>query len=119
MIIAQGRLRHASSIADLRGMARPATHVVSPRPDALAALAASEGWASEPLDDGLLVSGRTAAEVGARAHAAGLELHRLSPRDVDLEAIFFDLTRADGAPGGGGPGAGVVHGAAAAAGGAR
>ena len=33
----------------------------------------------------------TAPEIGARAFAAGLELHELVPRDVGLEDIFLRL----------------------------
>jgi ABC-2 type transport system ATP-binding protein len=33
-----------------------------------------------------------AGEVGARAFAAGLELHELAARDVGLEGIFLRLT---------------------------
>lgn len=93
VIIAQGRLRHASSLAELRTRATPAAHVVTPRPDALATLAAERGWVVSQEETGVLVDGATAAEVGAAAHAAGIELHELVRRDVDLEALFFELTR--------------------------
>ena len=95
VIIAQGRLRHASTLAELRTRATPAAYVETPRPEALAALAADRGWTTGPDGDrpGVLVDGASAAEVGAAAHAAGLELHELVRRDVDLEALFFELTR--------------------------
>ncbi|WP_436701726.1 ABC transporter ATP-binding protein [Nocardioides sp. BYT-33-1] len=93
VIIAQGRLRHASSLAELRTRATPAAYVVAPRPDAVRALAADRGWDTAPDGGGLVVDGASAAEVGAAAHAAGIELHELVRRDVDLEALFFELTR--------------------------
>ena len=93
VIIAQGQLRHASTLAELRQRATPAAYVVSPNPDALAALAADRGWSTEREREGLLVDGATSAEIGAAAHAAGIELHELVRRDVDLEALFFELTR--------------------------
>ncbi|MBM0125005.1 ABC transporter ATP-binding protein [Pimelobacter simplex] len=97
VIIAEGRLRHASSLAELRTRATPAAYVVAPRPDVLTALAADRGWSATSDGDGLVVDGATAAEVGAAAHAAGIELHELVRRDVDLEALFFELTRPEGA----------------------
>ncbi|WP_408896684.1 ABC transporter ATP-binding protein [Nocardioides sp. R1-1] len=93
VVIADGRLRHASSLAELRTRATPAAYVVAPRPEALAALAADRGWTTSRDGEGLAVEGATAAEVGAAAHAAGVELHELVRRDVDLEALFFELTR--------------------------
>ena len=53
----------------------------------------------------LLVRDVSAAEVGAAAFAARVELHELSPRDVDLEDIFLELTsgHADRTAGGGRP----------------
>ena len=95
VVIAQGRLRHASSIADLRSQATPAAYVETPGRTALDALAAERGWTVQPDGDGVYVDGATAAEVGAAAHAAGIELHQLVRRDVDLERLFFELTRPD------------------------
>jgi ABC-2 type transport system ATP-binding protein len=93
VVISHGRLRHASSLADMRAMARPVTYVESPRPDALAALAADRGWTTQPSGAGLAVEGVAAAEVGGAAHGAGIELHQLVSRDADLESVFLELTR--------------------------
>jgi ABC-2 type transport system ATP-binding protein len=95
VVIAQGRLRHASTLAELRTRATPAAFVAAPRPDQVSALASARGWTVASEDGGLLVDGASAAEVGAAAHAAGIELHELVRRDVDLEALFFELTRAE------------------------
>jgi len=98
VIIAQGRLRHASPLADLRTRATPSAYVVAARPDGLVALAADRGWTTTPDGEGILVDGATAADVGAAAYGAGLELHELVRRDVDLEAVFFELTRPEDRP---------------------
>jgi ABC-2 type transport system ATP-binding protein len=93
VIIAQGRLRHASSLAELRSQATPSAYVESPRADAVAAVAADRGWTASSEGAGLLVEGATAAEVGAALHGAGIELHQLVRRDTDIERLFFELTR--------------------------
>ena len=96
VVIAQGRLRHASPLAELRSRALPATYVESPRLDAMAALAAERGWPTASDATGLLVEGASAAEVGGAAYGAGIELHQLVTRDADIEAIFFELTKPEG-----------------------
>ncbi|WP_435770135.1 ABC transporter ATP-binding protein [Nocardioides sp. SYSU DS0651] len=93
VIIAQGRLRHASSLTSLQSRATPATYVEAPDLEAVTRLAADRGWAATPDGTGLLVDGAASAELGGAAHAAGIELHQLVRRDVDLEALFFELTR--------------------------
>ncbi|TYL45735.1 ATP-binding cassette domain-containing protein [Nocardioides sp. BGMRC 2183] len=98
VIIAQGRLRHASSLTALREQASPATYVVAPDAAALADLARSHGWRTVPERDGLVVDGATAPEIGAAAYRSGLELHELTRRDVDIEELFFRLTRATPVP---------------------
>ena len=93
VIIAGGRLVHASSLAGLADLAEPETYVESPDAEALTRLAADRGWATRPEGDGLVVTGVAAAEVGAAAYACGLELHQLASRGVGLEDVFFRLTR--------------------------
>ncbi|ABL80415.1 MULTISPECIES: ATP-binding cassette domain-containing protein [unclassified Nocardioides] len=92
VIIADGRLVHASSLADLAGLAAPETYVQSPEEQALADLCRSRGWPARPDGAGLVVTGVLAAEVGAAAYAAGLELHQLASRGVGLEDVFLRLT---------------------------
>ena len=92
VIIAAGRLVHASSLADLAGLAAPETYVESPDPAAVERLCATHGWAARPADRGVLVGGVTAAELGAAAFAAGIELHQLANRGGDLEDVFLRLT---------------------------
>ena len=101
VIIARGRLVHASSLAELEALAEPSVRVTSPDVAGLQRLIMAAGWADqvEPAvvgQEGVAVIHRvTAPEIGARAFAAGLELHELVPRDVGLEDIFLRLVGED------------------------
>jgi len=103
VIIARGRLVHASSLAELAALAEASVQVTSPDAAGLDALIARAGWSDrlEPSagrPPGTAVLHRVAArEIGARAFAAGLELHELTTRDVGLEGIFLQLV-GDAAP---------------------
>jgi len=103
VIIAGGRLVHASSLGDLARLARPRVRVTSPDAAGLAALVDRAGWTRTAPDE----PGRadltdvTAAAVGAAAFAAGVELHELSSRDAGLEGLFLELVGTG--PGTGGP----------------
>lgn len=95
VIIANGRLRHASSLAELAALARPATRISSPDVAGLAELVDRFGWRpvtrfSEP--GVAVVSDHQPAEVGAAAHRVGLELHELASSGRSLESLFFALT---------------------------
>ena len=92
VIIAQGRLVHASSLEDLAHLAAPETYVESPDPAAVSRLCEERGWPARPADRGLLVGSATAADVGAAAYGAGIELHQLASRGGDLEDVFLRLT---------------------------
>ncbi|HEX7537134.1 MAG TPA: ATP-binding cassette domain-containing protein [Dermatophilaceae bacterium] len=105
VIIARGRLVHSSSLAELAALAEPSVRVTSPDAAGLRRLITAAGWDDrvEPAiagQPGVAVIHRvTAPEIGARAFAAGLELHELVPRDVGLEDIFLRLVGEDaGAP---------------------
>jgi ABC-2 type transport system ATP-binding protein len=98
VVVARGRLVHASSLEELAALAETETYVVSPDAGALRRLCEQRGWAAEPEADGVRVRGVAAAEVGRAAHEAGLELHQLTTRGADLEQVFLRLT-SDGAPG--------------------
>ncbi len=95
VIIARGRLVHASSLADLAALAAPATYVESPDADALDRLVGQHQWAAEVTGGGRTLRGIDAARVGAAAHAAGIELHQLVSRGTDLEDVFLRLTADD------------------------
>ena len=97
IIIARGRLVHASPLAELAALAEPSVRITSPDAAGLDALIASADWTDqlEPAaarGAGTAVIRRVGArEVGARAFAAGLELHELAAHDVGLEGIFLRL----------------------------
>lgn len=96
VVIARGRLVHASSLADLASLAAPSTYVVAPDLPGLTALCAARGWSSTRSGAGLSVE-VDAAALGGAAHAAGLELHQLATRGTDLEDVFLRLVEAEGA----------------------
>ncbi|MGN8245973.1 ABC transporter ATP-binding protein [Cellulomonas soli] len=100
VIIARGRLVHASSLTDLARLARPVVRVVSPDTAGLDGLVARAGWrrvparatTGAPLPPGTVeLTDVRAAQVGAAAFGAGLELHALSEVDVGLEGLFLEL----------------------------
>jgi ABC-2 type transport system ATP-binding protein len=101
VIIARGRLVHASSLTELEALAAPSVRVTSPDVAGLHRLISAAGWADqvEPAAVGqegvAVIHHVTAPEIGARAFAAGLELHELVPRDVGLEDIFLRLVGED------------------------
>ena len=101
VIIAGGRLVHSSSLAQLAALAEPSVRVSTPDAAGLHRLIAEAGWADRveptaPGEPGVAVIHRiAAAEIGARAFAAGLELHELAPRDVGLEGVFLRLVGGD------------------------
>ncbi len=92
VIIAHGRLVHASSLAALADLAEPETYVESPDLAAVERLCRERGWVCRPAEHGLVVTAVPAAEVGAAAFGAGVELHQLASRGVGLEDVFLRLT---------------------------
>ncbi|HYN56536.1 MAG TPA: ABC transporter ATP-binding protein [Motilibacterales bacterium] len=95
VIIARGRLVHASSLTQLEAMARPAVRISSPDAAGLAALVAEHGWGPSTRFDGpatAVIHDRHCAQVGAAAYARGLQLHELAPAGTSLEALFLQLT---------------------------
>ncbi|MEN8707266.1 ABC-2 type transport system ATP-binding protein [Nocardioides marinisabuli] len=99
VIIAQGRLVHASPLEGLAALAEPRTYVESPEVERLTGVLAEQGWATSPGArgaTGVVVEGVAAARVGAAVHAAGLELHQLTSQGTDLEDVFFHLVEQAG-----------------------
>ncbi|WP_066464986.1 ABC transporter ATP-binding protein [Sanguibacter suarezii] len=105
VIIAAGRLVHASSMAELSALASTTTLVASPDAAGLKALVASRGWTAHSLGEppdapttptpSVELDGVTTAEVGAAAFAAGLELHTLMDKSEGLEDIFLRMIASD------------------------
>ncbi|WP_261819338.1 ATP-binding cassette domain-containing protein [Nocardioides sp. OK12] len=99
VIIAQGRLVHASPLEGLAALAEPRTYVESPEVERLTGVLAEQGWATSPGArgaTGVVVEGVAAARVGAAVHAAGLEVHQLTSQGTDLEDVFFHLVEQAG-----------------------
>jgi ABC-type multidrug transport system ATPase subunit len=95
VIVGAGRLVRQGSIAELRSGAHGAGTVLVRSPEAgrLAAVLADAGLDPARGEDGeVTVTGSTPAEVGARAFAAGVELHELRAETTGLEDLYFRLT---------------------------
>jgi ABC-2 type transport system ATP-binding protein len=95
VIIADGRLVRQGTIAEVVSGAhtRALVSVRTPSPDLLTTTIVGRGGTVTAAADGtLLVAGLTAAEIGAAAFAAGVELHELAPARADLEGAFLELT---------------------------
>jgi ABC-2 type transport system ATP-binding protein len=110
VIVGAGRLVREGSMAELRSGADGAGTVLVRSPEAarLAEALRSDGSSVTVDGDAITVAGRTPAEVGRRAFAAGVELHELRAESSGLEQIYFQLTagqeqfaaaRADGSAG--------------------
>jgi ABC-2 type transport system ATP-binding protein len=105
VIISRGRLVHASTLAALEALARPAVRISSPDPAGLAALVAEQGWGSMTRFESAttaVVHDHHPPEVGAACFARGLELHELAQAGTSLEALFLQLTGGPDAEGAGG-----------------
>ena len=98
VIIAQGRLVHASPLQQLHSLVESRTRVLGPRPEQIEKLVSDQGWRSEAIAGGVDVFNVDAATVGAAAFAAGIELHQLADAGVGLEDVFLRLTSSPDAP---------------------
>ena len=78
--------------------------ITAPDAAGLTALIAAAGWSdlvepADPAQPGVAVIHEvSAAQVGARAFGAGLELHELAPSDIGLEGVFLRLVGDDPGP---------------------
>lgn len=95
VIIAGGRLVHASSMAELSALASTSIQVASPDGVGLENLLADRGWIPRPsagsASAATVLDDVTTAEFGAAAFAAGLEIHTLMDQSEGLEDIFLRL----------------------------
>ncbi|MFV0634132.1 ATP-binding cassette domain-containing protein [Demequina sp.] len=94
VIIADGSLRHQSTLEDLRALAQPTVRLRSPHADRLAAFAAARfPHTHTAVRAGeVAITATTAAQVGAAAFADGLEVHGLEDGGESLESVFLRLT---------------------------
>ncbi|WP_431839413.1 ABC transporter ATP-binding protein [Gordonia hongkongensis] len=98
VVIGNGKLVRASTLADFEALAEHAVVVRTPSRASFVALAGERGWQLEDTHDGFRVPGVSAATVGSAAFAAGIELHQLADVGADLEAVFLHLTKSSDAP---------------------
>jgi ABC-2 type transport system ATP-binding protein len=89
VIISRGRLVYEGALAGLESGGRVA--VDSPDRGALGAALVSAHAVVEATDEAMIVSGFTAADVGAIAHRAGVPLSLLRPEQAGLEDVFLEL----------------------------
>lgn len=95
VVIAGGRLVHASSLAEMVRLADAYVRLAGPDLAALAAVAEAAGWRVLKQPDHLRVQGARAAAVGAAAFGAGLEVHELTDVGANLEQTFLSLVAGD------------------------
>jgi ABC-2 type transport system ATP-binding protein len=95
VIISHGRLVRQGPLADLFAM-QARVSVRTPQADQLAAALALAGHGAPHIDrtgpNTLEVTGVDTAGVGRVAYAEHIEVHELTARHSDLEAVFFSLT---------------------------
>ncbi|SDD55806.1 ABC-2 type transport system ATP-binding protein [Sanguibacter gelidistatuariae] len=115
VIIAAGRLIHASSMDELSALASTSIQVTSPDAAGLGKLLAARGWTPRPpvtdapaegtaVEQGAAVERGaatvelddvTTAEFGAAAFSADLEIHALMDKSEGLEDIFLRMIATD------------------------
>ncbi|MGW8813397.1 ABC transporter ATP-binding protein [Gordonia terrae] len=98
VVIGNGRLVRASTLAEFEALAEHAVVVRTPSRASFVALAGERGWQLEDTHDGFRIPGVNAASVGSAAFTAGIELHQLADVGADLEAVFLNLTKSTDAP---------------------
>ena len=92
VIIAQGRLVHASPLQDLHALVESRVRLTGPRSELIERLVADQNWQTEAVSGGVDILNVPAATVGAAAFAAGVEVHQLADVGVGLEDVFLRLT---------------------------
>jgi ABC-2 type transport system ATP-binding protein len=99
VVIHRGRMVKSGPIASLT--AGGGVRVRSPQAAELAATLERDGAAVRADGELLVVQGRTTAEVGDIAFAAGVRVHELGVEVASLEEVFFQLTSdpGEGTPG--------------------
>ncbi|MCK9897744.1 ABC transporter ATP-binding protein [Frankia sp. AgB32] len=95
VVVGRGRLIAETTVEEVIASASPAAiHVRTPQSAALRDVLAGPGvTVTSTAADTLDVTGRTSAQIGEAARAAGLALYELTPKQVSLEDAFMDLTR--------------------------
>ena len=92
VVLDHGRLVLQSSVQHLVGTHGQRVFVRSPKESALREVLAPTGAELSPWEDGLMVSGLTAEEVGDAAAMGAIPLHQLRTEIRTLEEAFLALT---------------------------
>ncbi|MDR1295409.1 MAG: ATP-binding cassette domain-containing protein [Bifidobacteriaceae bacterium] len=101
VIVASGRVVHASTLDELAGHARSSVRVTTPTPERLERVARRHRWAytQGPNRECIEFDGVDAAQVGRAARFARIEIHEMVRRTRTLEDIFIGLVAQTTAPG--------------------
>lgn len=89
VVISRGRLVATGAISDLQ---TAGTSVRTPTPERLSEILEAAGGSVEELEGALIVQGLAIADIGERAHDAGIVLHELTPLAGSLEELFMGWT---------------------------
>lgn len=92
VVISRGRLVATGAISDLQ---TAGTSVRTPTPERLSEILEAAGGSVEELEGALIVQGLAIADIGERAHDAGIVLHELTPLAGSLEELFMGWTELD------------------------
>ncbi|MCL1837839.1 MAG: ATP-binding cassette domain-containing protein [Propionibacteriaceae bacterium] len=92
VIIAKGKLVHASPLSELADMAGEQTFVVPAYGEGFETLCRTRGWNFHRRGYGFEVVGPSAQEIGHVCYVEYLELHQLSSQSQTLESVFFAMT---------------------------
>jgi ABC-2 type transport system ATP-binding protein len=95
IVIGRGRLIADVSVAEFTAQASSnSVRVRTPEPARLHDLIRAREVTVTPIEGGALeVTGMTSEQIGARAAAAGVILHELTPQQASLEEAFMALTQ--------------------------
>ena len=89
VVINRCRLVASGAISDLQ---QAGTSVRTPTPERLSKVLEEAGGTVQAHDGALLVQGLAIADIGDRAHEAGIPLHELTPLAGSLEELFMGWT---------------------------
>ena len=89
VVISRGRLVASGAISDLQ---TAGTLVRTPTPERLSEILKAAGGSVEAREGALIVQGLAIADIGDRAHEAGIALHELTSLAGSLEELFMGWT---------------------------
>lgn len=95
VVLAEGRLVHASSLEEMVALADSHVRVSGPDAGAIERTITAAGWRVESIPAALVVRGARAAAVGHALFVAGVEVHSLTDVGADLEETFLQVVRGE------------------------